>query len=53
MIVLLNVCGFMSSNLFEKILKIVQVVVTLLEMAVKAFTGIGDEGKSDSSAEMD
>ena len=37
----------MSSNVFEKILKIVQVVVTLLEMAVKSFTGLGeDEEKS-------
>lgn len=44
----------MSSNLFEKILKIVQVVVTLLEMAVKAFTGLGDDDdKPDSPAEVD
>lgn len=42
----------MSSNLFEKILKIVQVVVTLLEMAVKAFTGLGDDDP-DSPAEVD
>lgn len=33
----------MSSNVFEKILKIIQVTVTLLEMAVKAFTGLGDD----------
>lgn len=33
----------MSSNVFEKILKIVQIVVTLLEMAVKSFTGVGDD----------
>lgn len=43
----------MSSNVFEKILKIVQVVVTLLEMAVKAFTGLGDDEKPDSPAEVD
>lgn len=29
----------MSSNVFEKILKIVQVALALIEMAVKAFTG--------------
>lgn len=33
----------MASNLFEKILKIVQIVVSLLEMAVKSFTGFGNE----------
>lgn len=33
----------MSSNVFEKILKIIQITVTLLEMAVKAFTGLGDD----------
>lgn len=35
------VCFVMSSNVFEKILKIIQITVTLLEMAVKAFTGLG------------
>lgn len=38
----------MSSNVFEKILKIVQVVVTLLEMAVKAFTGLDDDVKPEN-----
>lgn len=33
----------MSSNVFEKILKIIQITVTLLEMAVKSFTGLGDD----------
>ena len=33
----------MSSNVFEKILKIIQITVTLLEMAVRAFTGLGDD----------
>ena len=33
----------MSSNVFEKILKIIQITVTLLEMAVKAFIGLGDD----------
>lgn len=33
----------MASNLFEKILKIVQIVVTLLEMAVRSFTGLDDK----------
>lgn len=33
----------MASNLFEKILKIVQIVVSLLEMAVRSFTGLDKE----------
>lgn len=33
----------MSSNLFEKILRIIQVVVTLLEMALKSFSGVVDD----------
>lgn len=38
----------MASNLFEKILKIIQVVVTLLEMAVKSFTGLEHEPEGDA-----
>jgi hypothetical protein len=30
----------MASSIFEKILKIIQIVVALLEMAVKSFTGL-------------
>lgn len=38
----------MASNLFEKILKIVQIVVSLLEMAVRSFTGLDkDDGGQD------
>lgn len=37
----------MSSNFFEKILKIIQITVTLLEMAVKAFTGLVDDVEPD------
>lgn len=33
----------MSSNIFDKILKIVQVVVTILQFALKSFTGATDE----------
>lgn len=36
----------MSSNVFEKILKIVQVALALIEMAVRAFTG--DDVKPDN-----
>lgn len=37
----------MSSNVFEKILKIIQITVTLLEMAVKAFTGLVDDPEKE------
>lgn len=30
----------MASNLFEKILKIIQIIVALLEVAVRSFTGL-------------
>lgn len=38
----------MSANIFDKILKIVQVVVTILQFAIRSFTGVdplqeGDE----------
>ena len=37
----------MSVNIFEKVLRIIQVVVTLLEMALKSFTGL-KETEEDS-----
>lgn len=37
----------MASNLFEKILKIIQIVVSLLQIAVKSFTGIDDSEDED------
>lgn len=37
----------MASNLFEKILKIVQIVVSLLEMAVRSFTGLDKDDGSE------
>lgn len=40
----------MASNIFEKILKIVSIVVSLLEMAIKSFTGLES---SHSSEDMD
>lgn len=39
----------MASNLFEKILKIVQIVVSLLEMAVRSFTGLDDKEDKPSA----
>lgn len=33
----------MSANIFDKVLKIIQVVVTLLQMAIKSFTGMKDD----------
>ena len=33
----------MSANIFDKILRIIQIVVTLLQMAVKAFTNFEDD----------
>lgn len=41
----------MPSNIFDKILKIIQIVVTLLQMAVKAFTGMDDPDKDDDDAQ--
>lgn len=39
----------MASNLFEKILKIIQIVVNLLEMAVRSFTGFDKESDEDNA----
>lgn len=33
----------MSANIFDKVLKIVQIVVTILQFAIKSFTGTTDE----------
>lgn len=41
----------MSSNLFEKIIKIVQICLGVLEMALKAFKGIDND--SDSPDKVD
>lgn len=46
MIVLIVLC-FMASNIFEKILKIIQIVVALLEMAVRSFTGLDSHSSED------
>lgn len=37
----------MSVNIFEKVLRIIQIVVTLLEMAVKSFTGLQTDDDSE------
>lgn len=41
----------MSSNLFEKLLKILSIFVSLLEKAVKAFTGLADDDIDPSKVE--
>lgn len=33
----------MSASIFDKVLRIIQIVVTLLQMAVKSFTGLNDD----------
>lgn len=33
----------MSANIFDKVLKIIQIVVSLLQIAVKSFTGLNDD----------
>lgn len=33
----------MSANIFDKVLRIIQILVTLLQMAVKSFTGLKDD----------
>ena len=30
----------MSANIFDKVLKIIQVVVTILQFAIRSFTGL-------------
>lgn len=42
----------MSVGIFDKILKIIQIVVTILQVALKALTGL-DTTESDSSADVD
>lgn len=37
----------MSANIFDKILKIIQVVVTILQFAIRSFTGIDPENDID------
>lgn len=38
----------MSANIFDKVLKIIQIVVSLLQIAIKSFTGMSDEDDDDS-----
>lgn len=42
----------MSSGIFDKILKIIQIVVSILQVALKALTGL-DANESDSPADVD
>lgn len=39
----------MSANIFDKVLRIIQILVTLLQMAVKSFTGLKDDEEDDNS----
>lgn len=39
----------MSANIFDKVLKIIQIVCTLLQMAVRSFTGLNDEEVEDGN----
>lgn len=39
----------MASNLFERILRIIQIVVNLLEMAVRSFTGFDNDPEDDNA----
>ena len=39
----------MSANIFDKVLKIIQIVVTLLQMAIKSFTGMKDDVDEEES----
>lgn len=33
----------MSANIFDKVLKIIQIVVTILQFAIRSFTGLESE----------
>lgn len=33
----------MSANIFDKVLKIIQIVVTILQFAIRSFTGLEPE----------
>lgn len=48
---MLNVCGFMSSNVFEKIVNIVSKVVQILSYAMSVF--FGNDENSDSPDKVD
>lgn len=37
----------MSSGIFDKILKIIQIVVTILQVALKALTGLDTQPEND------
>lgn len=37
----------MSANIFDKVLKIIQVVVTILQFAIRSFTGLDPEKEVD------
>lgn len=43
----------MSSNIFDKILRIVSIVVSVLQMALKAFAGLDNDGDDDDDNPKD
>ena len=37
----------MSANIFDKVLKIIQIIVTILQFAIRSFTGLDPENDSE------
>ena len=37
----------MSANIFDKVLKIIQIVVTILQFAIRSFTGLDPVEEGD------
>lgn len=37
----------MSANIFDKVLKIIQILVTILQFAIRSFTGFDPEKESE------
>lgn len=37
----------MSANIFDRVLKIVQVVVTILQFAIRSFTGLNPDQEEE------
>lgn len=41
----------MSANIFDKVLKIIQIVVSLLQVAIRSFTGLKEEEGDEEGEE--
>lgn len=37
----------MSANIFDKVLKIIQIVVTILQFAIRSFTGLNPDEEGE------